>query len=434
MPVDKRQHRINLSYCTNVHAAEGYDGFLSMIESFPVQVIERVLSECKIPENVSIGAGLWFPRDVTQKELARTFDYERFRNLVESKKLNVTGLNGFPYANFHAEKVKHDVFRPGWDDRLRPRYTRECALTLAPVMTGEVSSVTTVPGGPREIWNSDRLVMKTIRNLVESVIDLYELWQKTGRMIILAIEPEPMTMLETTGELIDFLRERLIPAATARLSSSKGLFHDSAERIVRRHVGICLDLCHQAVMFEDPEQVLLNLSAAGIRVGRVQVSSALRIPRTQKKHADALRRDISKFRGDRYLHQIVKQDADGAGTVVGDLDDLGDKKLIELASAGELRCHYHVPIYLENIGSVQTTRDYYKRFIKLILEMERSPEFRTLFPDETIPLEIETYTMANLLGESGRDAELRNSIFKEFEFLLDVIKSTEEFVAEENGS
>ena len=47
-------------------------------------------------------------------------------------------------------------------------------------------------------------------------------------------------------------------------------------RLLRRHVGLCLDTCHFAVEFEDPLTALIRFESACIRVARVQLSAAIR--------------------------------------------------------------------------------------------------------------------------------------------------------------
>ena len=70
--------------------------------------------------------------------------------------------------------------------------------------------------------------------------DLNALHQDTGKMIRLAIEPEPFCILETTLETIHFFE----------------MMWDVADKngcgdLVREHIGVCYDVCHQAVEFED---------------------------------------------------------------------------------------------------------------------------------------------------------------------------------------
>src|SRR5204862_1181176 len=95
--------------------------------------------------------------------------------------------------------------------------------------------------------------------------------------IHLDIEPEPDCVLENTDETIEFF-------------SRFGINND--------RVRVCFDCCHFAVEYEDPLAAIARMQAAGIRVGRVQLSSAVqaRLP------ADSER--LRAFSESTYLHQV----------------------------------------------------------------------------------------------------------------------------------
>ena len=50
-----------------------------------------------------------------------------------------------------------------------------------------------------------------------------------------------------------------------------------AESVARHHIGVCYDACHMAVEFEEPAQALGKLKAAGIKICKFQISSALKL-------------------------------------------------------------------------------------------------------------------------------------------------------------
>jgi len=43
-------------------------------------------------------------------------------------------LNGFPYGDFHAERVKEEVYRPDWADVRRHHYTLDLAHILCELL------------------------------------------------------------------------------------------------------------------------------------------------------------------------------------------------------------------------------------------------------------------------------------------------------------
>src|SRR5206468_2788211 len=96
--------------------------------------------------------------------------------------------------------------------------------------------------------------------LVQTAAYLQALRQRTGRIIRLAIEPEPCCVLETTVETIAFFRQLWQHVAGT-----------AEEAAVRTHFGVCYDVCHQAVEFEDVTDSILALDAAGIPIVKIHV-------------------------------------------------------------------------------------------------------------------------------------------------------------------
>ena len=115
-------------------------------------------------------------------------------------------LNGFPYGAFHGTRVKEDVYLPDWRDAERLRYTDQLADLLAellPPATGVDGSISTVPGAfqparrgrgrRRARWPSTWCA--TWRTGARSSA-------RTGKIIALALEPEPFCFLETIAEAV----------------------------------------------------------------------------------------------------------------------------------------------------------------------------------------------------------------------------------------
>ena len=70
---------------------------------------------------------------------------------------------------------------------------------------------------------------------------------------MLALEPEPCCMLETVEETVAFFRDHLHGEATAAVVAERaGLDLAAAREALVRHVGVCYDICHGAVEFEEP--------------------------------------------------------------------------------------------------------------------------------------------------------------------------------------
>ena len=119
--------------------------------------------------------------------------------------------------------------------------------------------------------------------------------------IRLAIEPEPFCVVETTPEAVD-LFHKLWREAERRGSVD----------VVRTHLGVCFDVCHQAVEFEDVAESIRLLDREGIRINKVHASCALQLddPRNNADGRAALKRYVEP----RYLHQTIAAAARTAGT------------------------------------------------------------------------------------------------------------------------
>src|SRR5690606_4643530 len=126
---------------------------------------------------------------------------------------------------------------------------------------------------------------------------------QTGVCCMLALEPEPNCLLETVAQTALFLEQWLF---------EEGAWSTVPEQHLRRHLGVCVDLCHLAVLGEDALQALADLRRRGITVAKIQVSSCLEV-----RDAAGIDRLLA-FEEARYLHQTVA--ANGIRSL--DLDDV----------------------------------------------------------------------------------------------------------------
>src|SRR5262249_26155583 len=161
---------------------------------------------------------------------------------------------------------------------------------------------------------------------------LATLESETGRRICLCLEPEPGCLLQRSTEVVRFFEGHLLRGPD--------------EAAVRRHLTVCHDICHAAVMFEDQAEVLQRYRAAGIGVGKMQVSSAVALDLTRlapSEHPAALCQ-LESFAEDRYLHQTMVRGRGGAAPVF--FEDLPVALSTTVpGGGGEWRVHFHVPIY-----------------------------------------------------------------------------------------
>lgn len=329
-----------IGYCTNVHAGADVQATRKNLAEHALAVKREVC-----PDR-ALGVGLWLSAQAARQLCEGEQTAELAAWLHENGVLPFT-MNGFPYGDFHQTVVKHDVYLPTWRDTSRRDYTLDLIQILDRLLpTGLDGSISTLPiqwGTPRP--SSSELTVAADQ-LLQVADHLSRLEQERGRLIYVCLEPEPGCVLQRTEDVIHFFEEYLLSAGD--------------EGTVRRHLRVCHDVCHAAVMFEDQTAVLDRYRAHGIAVGKVQVSSAVIVPFAQIPPAEralALEQ-LRAFSEDRYLHQTMVQPAPGARPVF--FEDLPNAlDLVERPDelTGSWRVHFHVPVYLERFGLLQTSRD-----------------------------------------------------------------------------
>lgn len=383
---------VHLTYCTNIHRGESWAETEAALRSHLPVVKARVCPQA------AMGVGLRLSARAAE-ELAAPEKLEAFRAWLAVEGLYVFTINGFPYGTFHGSRVKEQVYQPDWTRPERVAYTRRLAELLAALLPDEPGlegSISTVPGTFRPLGADLRVIPAIVANLQQAAADLVAIERRTGKRIALALEPEPHCLLETTEEAVSFLERRLFAeGALAVFARKADLPFAEAEPALRRHLGICLDACHAAVEFEDLEASLERLRTAGIAVPKLQLSAALEVPRVGP---DTMAR-LARFDDGVYLHQVVERAPDGVRRHFLDLD----RAFAELASAQgrTWRVHCHVPIFVDRLDGLASTRPSLERLLAL---QRQHPISRHL--------EVETYTF-EVLPEELRASGMDEAIARE---------------------
>ena len=349
---------VHLAYCTNVHPAEDLHGILAQLDTYAVAVRDRLGAD-------RLGIGLWLAHRVAAELAADPGATLRLRAELTRRGLEVVTLNGFPYQGFHQPVVKHAVYRPDWSEPARLEHTANLARILALLLPEDVAtgSVSTLPFGWRTGWTREHQ-NRALRHVDALGRELAELRRRTGRTIRIAFEPEPGCVVETTGQAVRHL-QGLDPG----------------------HFGVCLDICHLAVAFEDPRTALARLAGAGIEVVKAQVSCALH---AQAPADPEVRRALGAFDEPRFLHQTRR-----AGTPAPGVDDLSEALTGTGALSGYApwRSHFHIPVHADPAPPLTSTRPVLRDTLAALLTPDRP---------RTTHLEVETYTWS-VLPEPPRD-------------------------------
>ena len=378
----------HLTYCTNIHSGEEWPDVRSSLQQ------HLPIVKADFAPDALMGVGLRLSA-VASDVLGRQEAKDELRELLRDQDCYVFTLNGFPYGVFHGQPVKEGAYRPDWADPLRLNYTNRVASLLAELLPdGIEGTVSTVPGTFRS-WAPGR-IDGIVDNLIRHAAYLVTLREQTGRTVSLTLEPEPRCLLETIAETVVFFQEHLFaPSAELRLSGLTGLSRADAAEALRRHLGLCYDVCHAAVEFEDPWDSIQSLQREGIAIGKVQLSSALKIRCVDSEIVTR----IAPFDEPVYLHQVVARQGTRLTRYLDLPDALDD--VAHTPSGTEWRIHFHVPVFLEELEEFSTTQD----FLREILAIHRGAPISQ-------HLEVETYTW-DVLPESLRNVSLGAAIARE---------------------
>ncbi len=396
---DKLGPGTTLSYCTNVHACASINDIIASLTQDAAEVRRRVCPHDQL------GIGLWIPAKPprfgetigTAVSLLRMSRRQSDRSLARLRAafddlgLAAVTCNAFPLYDFHQSVVKHTVYEPDWTSTYRAAHTSARVAILDQLNPDQHGcSVSTLPIGWRESRNADAERSEIAAfHLREAVRFLAKFSEDFGVDSTIDLEPEPGCILDTADDVIAFFDEHL------------------PDEIHRKHIGVCHDICHAAVMFEDQREVLRRYAEAGIRVNKVQISSALDVD-VHTIGYDAALEHLLDFVEPRYLHQTGFM-KDGEFRLVEDLPD-ALWRFAEDASAGStpdrLRVHFHVPIYLDSIGPLGTTNDQIAEAIAAAREYHDTKHF-----------EVETYAWGVLPDDLKRDT-LAEGIADELKWVL----------------
>jgi len=368
----------HLTYCTNIHAGENWpDHFEALQINFPF-----------IKENISpfapMGIGLRLSNEASV-QLIEEENFSDFKSWLEENNAYVFTMNGFPYGGFHHTRVKDNVHTPDWTTNDRVAYTLRLFKILRGLLPeGMDGGISTSPLSYRHWFHTDEELNKAkelaTNNLVQVIENLIVINATTGKLLHLDIEPEPDGMLQTGDEFIQWYENDFVPAGIKKINARFGVSDSKAEELLKQHLCLCYDVCHFAIGYEPHEEVINQLLEKGIRIGKIQISAALKkemdndlINRINVKDA------FAQFDEPVYLHQVVAKKDDGELLRYPDLPEALED--YNNPAVTEWRAHFHVPISADNFGLLQSTQN----DIVEVLQLQKQKKI-------TQHLEVETYT------------------------------------------
>lgn len=393
----------HLTYSTLVHPGDTWDEMWASLNRYLPQVKRRVS-----PDN-PFGVSIRISRNSADRLTSDARQRERLKEFLHANDMYLITANAFPYGSFKGERVKEKVYEPDWRTDDRAQYTAMVADILADVAPPEIApTIQSPPLGFKPRVTGDDVVDAYTRQVIGVVAHLVDLERRTGRTVKLALEPEPACFLELTTETLAYFADHLYsPRAAGMLSADCGMSRPQAEEALRKHLGVVYDICHQAVEFEDITQSLNALRRAGIPVMKLQAAAAVRIPEVSRDAIEVLR----KFDDPVYLHQTVQM----GGAPRKDFLDLpyAFESWLAAPIACEWRTHFHVPVFLDDLGPLKTTRS----AIEEALALHRADPLSD-------QVEIETYTW-DVLPEDLKTGNIVDYVVKELEWVDAQLRQTE---------
>ena len=386
----------HLTYCSNIHSGEDWKSHFENIKKYVPRIKKQV------SPNKSFGLGLRLS-NLASKELNFRNNLIDFKNWLDQENIYVFTMNGFPYGDFHGKKVKDLVHEPDWTSQKRIDYTKRLFDQLAYLLPKKINGGISSSPISYKLWfkNNDdknKALIKGAENMLEIVIYLYQIEKKTRKYLHLDIEPEPNGLLENSDDVINFFQNFLYPIGIKKIKSKLKLNEKKAKECIQKYLTICYDICHFSLAYEDPIHTFNKFKTYQIKVGKIQVSSALKII-FNKNNENIIWNSLKKFDEPIYLHQVTEFKNDKVKTFK-DLPELFSNQ----KSFKELRAHFHVPIFLEKFDYLYSTQDHILKVIDYINI------------DKTLceHLEIETYTWEVL--PSSLKTEIASSIIREIEW------------------
>jgi len=385
----------HLTYSTLVHPGDDWEQMWESLTTYVPKVKARIAHDQRF------GVSLRLSANSAQTLVRSAAERAKLKKFLGDNDMYLYTVNAFPYGAFKGTLVKEQVYEPDWRSEERTRYTMNVADVLADVCPADVApSIQSAPLGFKPRVTGDDVVASYTDHVLRVAAHLVELEARSGRTVTLALEPEPYCFLETTDETVDYFTRHLYSGAAAEaLARLAHIPISEAHVALRRHVGVVFDICHQAVEFENIPESLQKLVDAGIPIFKLQEAAALHMPEVTQSIVDTLKRYAKTI----YLTQTVEK-KNGKLTRYLNLEDALSAWEKDPEPC-EWRTHFHVPVFLDDLGPFRTTR----------FAIEDALRFHKASPLSR-QLEIETYTW-DVLPENLKTGDIVDYVCRELEWV-----------------
>ena len=385
----------HLTYSTLVHPGDDWAQMWDSLVTYVPKVKERWAKNHRFGVSLRLSAA-------SASTLAKSqAERDTLKKFLNDNNMYLYTVNAFPYGPFKGTIVKEQVYEPDWRSEERTTYTKNVADVLADVSPDDVSpSIQSAPLGFKPRVTGPDVVDSFTDHVIRVCAHLVDVEARTGRVVTLALEPEPYCFLETTDETVEYFTKHIYSGKSAeKLAKLARMPISEAHVALRRHVGIVFDICHQAVEFEDIGACLQKLVDAGIPIFKLQEAAALHVPEVTQKIVDVLKNYSKTI----YLTQTVEK-KNGKLTRFLNLED-AFAAWEKNPGPREWRTHFHVPVFLEDLGPFRTTR----------FAIEDALRFHKAKPLSR-QLEIETYTW-DVLPDNLKTGDIVDYVCRELDWV-----------------
>ena len=385
----------HLTYSTLVHPGDDWVQMWDSLVTYVPKVKERWAKNHRFGVSLRLSAA-------SASTLAKSqAERDKLKKFLNDNNMYLYTVNAFPYGPFKGTIVKEQVYEPDWRSEERTTYTKNVADVLADVSPDDVSpSIQSAPLGFKPRVTGPDVVDSFTDHVIRVCAHLVDVEARTGRVVTLALEPEPYCFLETTDETVEYFTKHIYSGKSAeKLAKLARMPISEAHVALRRHVGIVFDICHQAVEFEYIGACLQKLVDAGIPIFKLQEAAALHVPEVTQKIVDVLKNYSKTI----YLTQTVEK-KDGKLTRFLNLED-AFAAWEKNPGPREWRTHFHVPVFLEDLGPFRTTR----------FAIEDALRFHKAKPLSR-QLEIETYTW-DVLPDNLKTGDIVDYVCRELDWV-----------------
>ena len=385
----------HLTYSTLVHPGDDWKQMWESLTTYVPKVKSR------IAHNQRFGVSLRLSANSAETLVNSRAEREKLKKFLGDNNMYLYTVNAFPYGAFKGTVVKEQVYEPDWRSEERTRYTQNVADILADVTESDISpSIQSAPLGFKPRVTGNEVVASFTNHVLQVAAHLVALEARTGRTVTLALEPEPYCFLETTDETVEYFTKHLYSGEAAEtLAKLAQIPISEAHVALRRHVGVVFDICHQAVEYENISECLQKLVDAGIPIFKLQEAAALHVPNVTQDMVDTLKRYARTI----YLTQTVEK-KNGKLTRFLNLED-AFAAWEKDSGPREWRTHFHVPVFLDEIGPFRTTR----------FAIEDALRFHKAKPLSR-QLEIETYTW-DVLPDNLKTGDIVDYVCRELDWV-----------------